>query len=264
MARKIIEIKQSITDKIAADPVLSAMLTSTSTVSLFGLYSYIVAFAAWVIEMLQDQLKSDINETVAAMKPHSLRWYAEKAKAFQYGYDLPYGSDTYDNTGLDPDLVAASKIVTYAAVVEQIRGVRIKVATTFNGDLTQLNNDQMASFIAYMLIIKDAGVKLNITTGLADLLHSALRIIYDPLVLNTNGSRIDGTNTDPVKLAIKTFLLNLPFNGVFSIQKFVDAIQAVDGVLDLNVDQISSKYGLLNFKTIDISADLIKTYLPAE
>ena len=66
----------------------------------------------------------------------------------------------------------------------------------------------------------------------------------------------------------------LDFNGLFSVQKLVDKIQAVDGVDDLHIDQIQTKYGALPFMAVDIDfvpdsgylvidpADLIITYIP--
>jgi len=124
-----------------------------------------------------------------------------------------------------------------------------------------------------MTQIKDAGVKLLITSGPADNLRLVLRIEYNPLVINSTGARIDGVTMTPVKDAIKLHLQNLPFNGVFSVQKLVDAIQAVEGVNDISVDQVQTKYGLLNYTSVDISVipdagylriadeDLLETYI---
>jgi hypothetical protein len=275
MARTINEIQQSMIDAVAADVVLAPLLTSTSTVAVWRLILYIVAVAIWTLDSLMDIFKSDIDAEIAQLKPHSLQWYAGMAKNFQYGYDLVFEADYYDNTGIDPDVIAASKIVSYAAVVEQTRGVRIKVAKTVGVDLGALASGELDSFSAYMKAIKDAGVKLQITSGPADSLRLVLRIEYNPLVLNATGGRIDGVTMTPVADAIKTHLKNLPFNGVFSTQKLVDAIQMVEGVADLSVDNVQTKYGLLIFTTVNITvipdagylriadADLVITYFPA-
>lgn len=272
MARTITEIQQSLLDKISLDTNLAPLLTSTSSVAIFRLFLYIVSFCAWTIENLHDFFKVEVAETIALMKPHSLRWYAEKSRAFQYGYPLVPETDGYDNTGIAEDVVAASKIVSYAAVVEKERGVRIKVAKTVGSDLDALNAAELASFTAYLVDIKDAGVKLQITSGPADSLYLALRIKYNPLVLNASGARIDGTVSAPVKDAIKQHLKVLPFNGIFSVQKLVDAIQAVEGVMDLSIDQVQTRYGLLPYSMVNISvipdagylriadADLLLTY----
>lgn len=284
MARTINEIFTDKMNRVAADATLGPLLTSTSQVAVFRLLLYISAVCDWTLENLHDLFKTEVNETIAAMKPHSLRWYAEKSKAFQYGHNLVQDADYYDNTGLTPSQIDASKIVAYAAVVEQqqLPGVRlrIKVAKIVGSDLGPLSAPELSAFQAYMQRVKDAGVKFGansegITSTAADALKLSLRIKYNPLVLDGNGQRIDGTVTTPVPDAIRNFLKNLPFNGVFSTAKLVDAVQAVDGVDDVKVDLVQTKYGALPFTSVDIdyipdsgylridNADLTIQFIPA-
>lgn len=264
MARTITNIQQSIIDNINSNATLNAQLTSTSATAIWRLWTYIIAVSIWALENLFDLFKSDVDETIAAMKPHSLQWYAEKSKAFQYGYSLPADTDKYDNTGIDDALIEASKIVDYAAVVEQQRGIRIKVAEDNGTDLEALITAELNAFKAYMERIKDAGVKLTITSTAADLLKLNLTIKYDALVLLPTGGRIDGTSTAPVKEAIKAYLKNLPFNGILSTMKLIDAIQAVEGVKDLSLNNIQAKYGALPFTAIVISYTPDAGYLRIE
>lgn len=253
MARTITEIQQTMIDGIASDATLSGRFTSTSKTAIWRLLTYIVAVCAWSLEKLFDIFKTDVDEQIAAKNPHTLRWYAEKSKAFQFGFTVVEDADYYDNTGIDETTVANSKIVAYAAVVEQERGLRIKLAKLSGTGLTELAAPELSAFTDYMQKIKDAGVKLNITSGPADNLRLELRIRYNPQVLNSTGARNDGQDSEPVQNAIKNHLLNLPFNGVFSIQKMVDAIQSVEGVNDLNVDQCQTRYGALPFASVNIS-----------
>jgi hypothetical protein len=235
---------------------------------------YAVAVCAYLLNNLFDLFKADVDETISAMKPHSLRWYALKSKAFQYGFSLVADADYYDNTGIDADVVAASKIVSNVAVTEQTRGLRIKVAKLVSSDLAPLGTTELAAFQFYMKQVKDAGVKLNITTSVADNLKNDITIIYNPLVLNASGERINGTDPLPVQNAIRSFLKNLPFNGVFSIQKLEAKLLEIDGVTDLKINSISARYGLLPFANVNISytpdsgylrildADLTINFLP--
>lgn len=271
MARTIEQIRNEIISAKEARAELS-QLNSTSQVSVWRLLVDIVATSIWTLEKLFDIFKMEVNDTIARLKPHTTRFYAEKSLAFQFGYDLVPETDTYDNTGIADDVVAASKVVSYAAVVEQVRGVRIKVARTVGDDLGPLTTDQLNAFKEYIRQIKDAGVRVNITSTDADRLRVVLRIRYNPLVLSNIGGRLDGETLHPVKDALKEHLKNLPFNGVFSVQKMVDAIQAVEGVEDLNVDEVQTSYGLLNLTSVSISripdsgylriadADFIVTY----
>lgn len=253
MARTISEIQQSIVDNVTGNDTLGPLFTSTSKTAVWRLWTYIVAVCAWSIEKLMDIFRAEVDEKISAMKPHSLRWYAEIARRFQYGFDLLPEADYYDNTGADEQLLEASKIVSYAAVVEQERGVRIKIAKTIDSDLGPLTTEELLSFTDYMKKVKDAGVKLLITSGPADALRLNLRIKYNALVLDSAGVRIDGTSMKPVQNAIREHLLHLPFNGVFSVQKLVDAVQRVEGVNDLNVDECSTRYGVLPFASVDIA-----------
>lgn len=255
MARTINEIFADKMGRVAADATLGPLLTSTSKTAIYRLLLYISAVTDWTLENLHDLFRKEVDDTIAKMKPHSLQWYAERAVVFQYGFDLAGETDGYDNTGIADSDVEASKVVDYAAVIEQqsanIR-LRIKVATDNGSDLEPLTTPQLTAFTTYMRRIKDAGVKLSITSTTADLLKLALRIKYNALVLDSNGARIDGVTQTPVQDAIHRFLKNLPFNGVFSVAKLEDAIQAVEGVSDVKIDIVQTKYGLLPFTSVDI------------
>jgi hypothetical protein len=252
MARTKQLIKDGMLLAVANHPVLGSLLTSTSATAIWILFIEIVAACVCSLEILHDLFKADVSETIAALKPHTTRWYAGIAKKFQYGYNLVADADYYDNTGISDSVVASSKIVTYAAVVEQFPGLRVKVAKTVGSDLAALSAPELAAFVNYMARVKDAGVRLTITSTGADNLLLTLRVKYNPLVLTSTGARIDGTVAEPVKDAVKRHLKNLPFNGVFSIQKLVDELQKVDGVADLSVDAVQVKYGALPFTSVNI------------
>jgi len=256
MARTIDEIQQSMLTAIAADATLSPVATSTSKVAIFRLFTRIVATAIWTVEVLFDTLKAELNELLAALKPHSLRWYANKAKDFQYGYSLPIDTDKYDNTLLTDEEIEDSKIVKYSAVTEGDDGkLRIKVAKEVV-DLEPLAVGELSAFSEYMARIKDAGVRLLISSDTPDKLKLTLKIFYDPLILDSNGQRIDGSDLEPVQNAVKTYLKNLPFNGVFVLAYLVDALQAVDGVVIPHIESCSTSYAAFPFTTVNVQ------YLP--
>jgi hypothetical protein len=251
MARTKEEIKQGILASKASNIILSQW-NNSSVVSLWMLIADVFTEAAYVLEMLFDFFKADVNETIDRMKPHSRRWYGEMAKKFQYGYNLVADSDYYNNTGIPEAVVEASRIIAFVAVVEQEKGVRIKVAKYNGTDLVALTAPELAAFTFYMNRIKDAGVKLTITSSVADELKLVMRVRYNPLVLSSAGSRIDGASSTPVDDAVRLYLKNLPFNGVYSLQRHVDVIMAVEGVDDLAIDLVQSRYGALPFTNINI------------
>jgi hypothetical protein len=252
MARTITEIQNDMISRITATAGLTD-LNSTSKTAVWRMWTYIVAVTVWALENLFDLHKNEVNTLINEKAPHSLRWYANKAKDFQYGSELVDGEDYYDNTTLSEEEVTKRKIIAFSAVVEQAKGLRLKVARIVSDDLDALSNIQLASFEAYMNRIKDAGVNPLIIESLpADNLKLTLNIYYNPLVLDNTGSRLDGTDPNPVGKKIKDYLKNLPFNGTMVLAYLVDALQQVDGVVIPHIVQAQARYGALPYTAFDV------------
>lgn len=229
MSRSITEIQTEILAAFAADSTLSGA-SSTSQTAIWRLITRVVSAAIWTLEVIFDLFSADLLEQVAALKPHTLRWYQEKAKAFQYGSDLPEGSDDYDNSALDDATVEAQMIVAQAAATEESGTVKVKVAKLSAGELAKLSSGEAVAFTAYINEVKDAGVSLEVLNQDGDKLTVTATIYYDPLVLNSSGARIDGAAAQPVQDAIKAYLKALPFNGMLLRSALYDVLQGVSGV----------------------------------
>lgn len=238
MARTIAQIQQSIIDAKNADSTLSG-LSSNSNVALWLLWTWVVATVQYVLEYNFDNHRSEVQGIIGNQKPHTLQWYATMAKAFQYGVALPADTEAYPVVPpADPTVL----VVSYAAVVEFNNYLRVKVAKLTAGILGPLGSGELTSLTAYMHQIKDAGVRLQITSTAADVFQPVITVYYDPLILKGDGSRIDGTATTPVKDAIKAFLAALPFNGIFVYNNCVAALQAIDGVEIADVSAASAYF----------------------
>ena len=171
--------------------------------------------------------------------------YVTKAKSFQFGDALPADKDIYSVVD------AGTQIVKYAAAIELDNMVRIKVAKITGAALTPLDATlELPPFTAYMQLIKDAGVRLNITSGAPDTLKLTLNIYYDPLVLDSTGARLDGTSTTPVKDAINNFLVNLPFNGLFVINNLITTLQSISGVVIGQIAGAQATYAALPYTEV--------------
>ncbi|MCW3120700.1 MAG: hypothetical protein JWQ38_192 [Flavipsychrobacter sp.] len=251
MARTIAEIQAGMIATKAADTSLSG-LTSTSQSAIWLLWTWVVATAQWTLEQLFDAHKNEVASIISTQKPHTLQWYVAMAKAYQKGITLPPDTDVYP---LVPPADPSVLIVAYAAAVELIGIVRIKVAKSNSGSLAKLGTD-LPAFQAYMTRIKDAGVRLQITSDDPDTLQLALGIYYDPLILDNTGARLDGTSATPVKDAIRSFLENLPFNGLFVLNYLIKALQSIEGVRIGEVVTAQAQYGLLPYTNIPVE------YLP--
>ena len=258
MARTIQEIQTLILQAKTQEPTLNE-LNSTSKVAIWRLWVYIIAVAIWSLEKLFDLHRTDIDKRLAELKPHTARWYRSKALAFQYGFDLLPDSDNFNNQGHTEEAIEAGKIVKYSAVIESKNEGRliVKIAGEQGDTLQPITDAQKQAFEAYLQEIKDAGVRLSVVNYQPDILHLQMKIVYDPLVLDSNGQSI--TNAfNPIERTIKDYLKRLPFNGELVLAHLIDALQQAEGVKIPHLVLAQSKnitssgeYGA--FETIEIS-----------
>jgi len=258
MARSIQDIQQLIYAQKAQEPALES-LNSTSKVAMWRLWVYIISVAIWSLEKLFDLHRTDIDKRLTELKPHTARWYRSKALAFQYGYYLAHDSDKYNNQWLTDEQIEASKIIKYSAVVESKNEGRliVKIAGEQGDTLQPITDAQKQAFEAYLQEIKDAGVRLSVVNYQPDVLHLKMKIIYDPLVLDSNGQSI-AKATKPVEETIISYLKCLPFNGELVLAHLIDALQQAEGVKIPHLvlaqsKNITSGGGYGAFETIEIS-----------
>ena len=270
MARRIEQINSEIIKAKESEPALAG-LTSASKVAIWRLWAYITAFVIWTLEKIFDEHKKEVSEALSEQKPHTARWYRNKALAFQYGFNLRSETDLFDNTGKGKEEIENSKIVKYSAVVESETESRliVKIATEQGGELQPISVGQKASFDAYINEIRDAGVRITTINYLPDILKLQMKIYRDPLVLDENGQSIL-TGEKPIEKAIKEYFKKLPFNGELVLAHLVDALQQVEGVKIPHIILAESKwidagvndYG--NYQPIEVKTIPISGYFKIE
>lgn len=280
MARTKKEIKSGITTEFMANETLAmdygfapgaSFEQEFSLVSMENIIFEIVAFAIYVLELIFDKHKLEVDEALEQLKPHNPRWYRNKALAFQYGFNLIEDSDKYDNTGVSSEALAASKIIKYSAVVEAKDESRliVKIATETGNQLHPIDEPQKEAFDAYIKEVRDAGVNITVINYLPDILRLSLRIFRDPLVLDENG--VDRrTGKKPVEIALQEYMKELPFNGELILQELANKLEVVEGVKIVQVDQVQSKwidgdlgnYG--DFEQIDVREIPVSGYFEIE
>lgn len=271
MARTVDTIYADLLAKKESDSNLDA-LNSTSKTAIWRLWLYIVAYAINVLETLFDKHYSEVTEVITELKPHTMRWYRQKALAFQYGFDLITDSDVFDNGTATDEQIEASKIIKYAAITEATTESRLvlKIATEDNaGKLAPITEGQESAFVPYIEEIKDAGVAITVINYLPDILKLNLRIYYDPLVLTSSGVSIR-TGKKPVEDALNEFMKELPFNGELVLNSLIDKLQKTEGVKIPHLVQAASKwidtalddYG--NFENISVKKIPISGYFEIE
>lgn len=247
MARSVSEIKKTMTDAFMADETIrekyglserDTFNGSFSNVSLESILFFIVAACYHVLELMFDRHRADVEDKIAKAVVASVPWYYKMALAFQYGDGLVLNENTQQFEYAKED--ESKQVVKYAAVRDKGTSVQILVSGDENGNPVPLSNDVLTVFKQYMNRVKIAGVILNITSQASDHVVIRASITIDPLVINENGELLsDGSR--PVEAAIKNHLKSIIYGGTFNKTKLVDAIQAVNGVVDVELKECGYK-----------------------
>lgn len=247
MARTIEEIKKSMTDQFLSDETLRQAYGITgdvtwdstfSKVSVENMLMYVVAFVAHTLEVMMDAFRKDVDTQIAQNIVPTVRWYHAQAMSFQYGdqlvYNEEYGHFEY------PESDDSKKLIKYCAVKDRGGSIQILVSGDSNGVPSVLSNNVLSAFKSYMNQVKVAGVILDVKSLAADGIRIQAEVQIDPQIITTDGVRIsDGTKA--VEDAINGYLANIVYGGTLNKTKLVDAIQNVEGVVDVTLGKVEVK-----------------------
>lgn len=200
-----------------------------SKVSLESILFHVIATCIWTLEKLFDRHKQEVNDLINELKPHSLRWYVNKAKAYQDGRSLEPESDRYNNENVPDEEIRKEQVVKYAAAVEKGAIVYLKVAGGTEGDRHPLTAAQVAGLTEYFMRVKDAGVKLVIVNEPPHDFDLDIDVYYNPQVFDQE-LRYKKTNARTVHDTIAALVENLPFNGEYRSSSLIAALLQLDGV----------------------------------
>ena len=250
MARSISEIKRTMTDAFMQDEAIreayglsqdkTRFADCFSAVSLENLLFYIVAACHYVLESIFEKFTQDVEQKISRAVVASIPWYFDKAKAFQYGDALVLNPRTF---GYEYAKIDTSKQrVKYVAVRDRGASIEMLVSTEQSGKPTPLSDEVLTAFKHYINAIKIAGVVINVRTRKADELSIAVKVVVDPLKINRQGVDI-ASSEKVVEHAIENYLADIVYGGTFNKTKLVDAIQRVDGVVDVALGVCKYKAG---------------------
>jgi len=245
MARTIEQIQNSIIADKEASAELSE-LTSTSKLAIWRLWVYIFSVATFLLETMWDKFSAEVELRIENTRAHTVRWYKEKALAFQYEDELN-DKDYYD-------VIDEEKQLVKQVAIEEGQGeIKVKIAgDDGNGNMQPVEPDVKNAFFEYMGRIKDAGTYINVVNNPPDDLKLVIDIYYDALVMKSDGTvkDQDGQPYNSVELAIDNYLKSIDFNGEIILSKLVDYIQLAKGVKDVVLLSAQSRFGLNEFSEI--------------
>ncbi len=241
MARTIAEIKRTMTDAFMGNATLREIYglaegdtfeSSFSAVSLESILFYIVAACCHVMEALFDRHRLNVDDKISRAVVASVPWYYKVARQFQYGDALAFDETT--SQWRYPTTDEKKRLVRYVAVRDRGTSIQILASADKDGLPEPLSADVLTAFKHYMNRVKIAGVVLNVRSLPADSIQVRATVQVDPLILSANGTR-NGEESRPVEDSINAYLRGITYGGTFNKTRLVDAIQGVEGVVDVTL-----------------------------
>lgn len=237
------------TDQFMADPVLREKYGlaandtfdgSFSAVSFESILFGIMAAAIYTLEAIFDAFRREVDTKIAGSVVASIPWYHKICLEYQHGDKLvlneatsEYGYEIIDDS---------KRMVKFAACRDRGGGVYILVAKEgADGYPEALSNDVLTAFREYVNKRKPAGIITDVYSYNPDDITLSIRVQYDPILLNSDGSLISDPSVFPVEDAINDYLASILYGGTFNRNKLIDAVQSAEGVQDLILGEVSAK-----------------------
>lgn len=276
MARTLDEIKQAIRADFVANITLQEAYgldpaktfdEQFSKVSLEAVFSFIVASAIYLFELIVDQKKAEVENMVAVEMPFSIPWYYAKSLAFQLGDSVTFDETTYK---FEYPLIDETKqIVKYSAIRQrEVSGVTRLQVFASKASKAALTADELNAFKAYIKGIGAAGTHFDFVSLAPDQLTINLTVYYNPQLLGGDGVSTSGGNK-PVNDAIDSYLGAIKYGGAFNRTKLIDAVQAASGVYDAVLADVRMNGDLVNTQSFEspsgfyVAATVTATYIPS-
>lgn len=229
MSDQINEIYQAIDEAVTEDVALGA--TSASKVAEFRLIEYLVTAISNILQGIWDIKKRDLQAVADAVATCNEPWFAREISRFQYGDTLILNSQSKKYGYAEENLDA--QIVTQVAVSDQGGVGIIKVA---KDGPSPLSNDERLALSSYVKKIQPLGSNIVLISQAADVIKLVGTIHVDPIIPV-------GTIQANVEQAINDYLASLAFQsdrkGTLYTTYLIDAIQAVEGVLDVTLSEVA-------------------------
>jgi len=240
MALTVDQTKEIIRGAKNADSVISSIKFANEGGSQTGTanaWAYLHALASNLLSQLFDKHLTDTTEVLKNNIAATPIWIKNKILAFQNGDSV----EMDEETGIVeyPVIDVTKQIVTQCSVTNANYGeVNIKVAKGGTSPVA-LESGELTAVQSYYANLNPAGIRYNIISLDADRLLIRGVVYYD-------GQYQDSIQTD-VETAVDAYLSSLPFDGAMVIKDLEQAINAVAGVEDIVIQELSARDSTTDF-----------------
>jgi hypothetical protein len=225
---RISEIKSEITNTIQA---VMPQLNSVSNTAVFKNIAYAIACIAQAIE---NQFAVNQNEiqSIIETKAHTLLWYAQKAKAFRLGQPLDDFGE-YLDTGLNDEEVVFLQCVKDAVALEQDGLLLIKIR---GANQQPISSDSEVRLTAYLHLVKDAGVPLQVVNLRPDSIKMSVNIY-----VNLATAPIFADLNLETRRTISDIITAMPFGGALYVSDLIAHLNRITGIRSSAIHDLSGK-----------------------
>lgn len=234
---RVIELHNNILDDTLTDPQLT-QLTSTSRTAIWRLWAFITAVCIWIHEYVWSLYQKEIQTIADSAIPNTAAWLQKQVLLFQYGHDLLFENYRPYYTTID----LSARIVARAAVIDSVPAV-VKVAKMSGSTLSPLSNTELTALGFYIDQIKPVGTPIQLLSLNPDKIKIVAEVHYKGLLSSSAVKQ-------QVELSINNYLANLPFDGRLYLSELQDAIQSVQGIVDVYLAYVGFQIGLLPYEQI--------------
>lgn len=248
MARTIDEIYQAILAEKDNQPDL-AELNSPSNTAIYKAWAYVIAVGHYILENLWDLFRQEVEDIAAAAAPGTLKWYAQKVLEYQHGDVLVFKDNVYQYDPVDE----SKRIVKRVSVNDGGGLVKVKAAKLSGQTVVVLSQEEIDGLTDYLEQSRFAGTALFVQSLNPDKIRMSLEVYYDA---QTGLTSLKAA----VEAAIVNYINTIPFDGIFLRNKLIDAVQAVEGVIDVKVVDLFAKVGTNPYVAIDRAYQAVSGY----
>lgn len=265
MARTENDIYESLEARLRSNEVLSQILTDERDVAIYNQILHIVSGEIAILEQNNDLHNLTVQDQANNQIVGSLPWHGWVCvNIFQNGDTLVFDKETgqYKYNVQNDDL----KIVDLASAESESSKVIIKtLKLDSEGNGEPLTAQEKTSLEAFWSKYIFNGVQYSIVSQEGDEVYLSATIEVNKDIIGTDGISQSDSESKPVEEAIKSFYTGYQtdndFNSIFYIRSLEDAIQAVEGVINVVVNTCQIKP--LGGSYEDVKATSLQKYTPA-
>jgi hypothetical protein len=241
MARSINTIV-SLLDAEQANQTALSGLNSPSNSAIYTLWKYIVATQMYLQETLWDIFKADLETQIDSAPVGSEQWLQKKVFEFQYSSTNPQVTALVDDVPTYPVVDETLRIISRCSIkTTALNTVEIKVAKS--EPPVVLSNTELSAFDSYVTSTGDSTIAgAGVGIGAAGIYYSINSFTSDKLWIDADITYLGQYSSvikENVETSINNYLANIPFDGNFKVLSLVDAIQQVEGVTDILINNLA-------------------------